>query len=78
MSDQADKRRQVAQIIREEMELRGWSRRDLAQQSGITLVIVGELLDGTLDLGVWRARWLAESFKSSETLWAYLATGERQ
>lgn len=59
-------------FIREQMELRGWTRRDLAEITGFTQTQIGELLTDKTPLGFDAACIFGEVFKTSAAYWLNL------
>ncbi len=59
-------------LIREELEARGWLQQDLADMMGKSHVLVSEVVNGKRSITDETAAALAEAFGTSETLWLNL------
>ena len=64
-------------FIREELEARGWTQRDLAAVLGRPLQLVNELVNGKKRLTAERAKQLAAAFGTSPELWLNLENAYR-
>ena len=64
-------------FIREELQARGWTQRDLAEVLGRPLQFVNELINGRKRLTAEAVKQLAAAFGTSPELWLNLENAYR-
>lgn len=64
-------------FIREQMELRGWTQRDLAETTGFTQTEIGALLNDKTPMSFDAARIFGEVFNTSASYWLNLVHSYR-